>query len=99
MIELEKTPVQLRKEQQKTEIEAQLKKYFTPKWVAHDPRGEEYGTIEAKMYHSGFCGMAYTVELTLFEPNGSEKFTLKLGSKGFSDWLEHSNDAPTRVIA
>jgi hypothetical protein len=94
MIQLEKTPVQLRQERLKTEIEAQLQKYFTPKWVANDPRGEEYGTIEAKIVHSGFSGMSHSVNLTLLEVDGCEKFTLKLSSEEFGKWLRNSNDAP-----
>jgi hypothetical protein len=97
MIQLEKTPVQLRQERLKTEIEAQLQKYFTPKWVANDPRGEEYGTIEAKIVHSGFSGMSHSVNLTLLEADGCEKFTLKLSSEEFGKWLRNSNDAPAPV--
>lgn len=97
MIQLEKTPIQTRQECQKADIEALFQKYFTPKWVANDPRGEEYGTIEAEMIRTGFSGVEYTVKLSLLEPDGGTKFTLKLSSEEFNKWLLNSNDAPCRV--
>jgi hypothetical protein len=97
MIQLEKTPVQTRQECQKADIDALLQKYFTQKWVANDPRGEEYGSIEAKIVHSGFSGMSHSVNLTLLEVDGCEKFTLKLSSEEFGKWLRNSNDAPAPV--
>ena len=97
MIQLEKTPVQTRQECQKADIESLLQKYFTQKWVANDPRGEEYGTIEAKMVHTGFSGVECGVKLSLLEPDGGTKFTLKLSAWEFGKWLANSNDAPCRV--
>lgn len=98
MIELEKTPIQQRKQElQKAKIDELFQTYFTQKWVANDPRGEEYGTIEAKMVHTGFSGTDCGVKLTFLEPYGSEKFTLNLSAHDFDKWLVNSNDAPCRV--